>query len=302
MASRPSRSRSRSRDDTDVDPPRRADPEREQLLSDLDDLERWKETGALPPGYDSNEQLERDLAEAAARLTDGREPLPPGYDYLPTPPPRRFQRSDRVVCSLGGGFGWLPGAVQSINEPNPHDPRDLFPYLVKLDPPLGKLISVPEDKKNFCRSEICFDGDVPGGAEFSIACLPLNPTKQRRFGEGDFVCVAVEDPEDVHTDWAAGEVIQVDVDVGAASKIPYRVRLAEDRYSSTARSTALFTRGTSSPRARGPARRASSTSSSRGRRKPAPGRRSTTRRSGFASARTPTPRAITEGRVVTTKY
>lgn len=227
MASRPSRSRSRSRDDTDVDPPRRADPEREQLLSDLDDLERWKETGALPPGYDSNEQLERDLAEAAARLTDGREPLPPGYDYLPTPPPRRFQRSDRVVCSLGGGFGWLPGAVQSINEPNPHDPRDLFPYLVKLDPPLGKLISVPEDKKNFCRSEICFDGDVPGGAEFSIACLPLNPTKQRRFGEGDFVCVAVEDPEDVHTDWAAGEVIQVDVDVGAASKIPYRVRLAD---------------------------------------------------------------------------
>jgi len=227
MASRPSRSRSRSRDDYDVDPPRRADPEREQLLSDLDDLERWKETGALPPGYDSNEQLERDLAEAAARFTDGREPLPPGYDYLSTPPPRRFQRSDRVVCSLGGGFGWLPGAVQSINEPNPHDPRDLFPYVVKLNPPLGKLISVPEDKKNFCRSEICFDGDVPGGAEFSIACLPLNPTKTRRFGVGDFVCVAVEDPEDVHTDWAAGEVIQVDVDVGAASKIPYRVRLAD---------------------------------------------------------------------------
>ena len=227
MASRPSRSRSRSRDDSDVDPPRRAAPEREQLLSDLDDLERWKETGALPPGYDSNEQLERDLAEAAARFTDGREPLPSGYDYLPTPPPRRFQRGDRVVCSLGGGFGWLPGAVQSINEPNPHDPRDLFPYVVKLDPPLGKLISVPEDKKNFCRSEICFDGDVPGGAEFSIACMPLNPTKTRRFGVGDFVCVAVEDPEDVHTDWAAGEVIQVDVDVGAASKTPYRVRLAD---------------------------------------------------------------------------
>ena len=39
------------------------------------------------------------------------------------------------------------------------------------------------------------------------------------------MCVAVEDPEDVHTDWAAGQVIQVDVDVGAASKMPYRVRL-----------------------------------------------------------------------------
>ena len=48
---------------------------------------------------------------------------------------------------------------------------ELFPYVVKLDPPLGKLISVPEDRKNFCRSEICFDGDVPGGAQFSIACL-----------------------------------------------------------------------------------------------------------------------------------
>jgi hypothetical protein len=76
-----------------------------------------------------------------------------------------------VVCSLGGGFGWLPGAVQSVNEPNPQDPTELFPYVVKLDPPLGKLISVPEDRKNFCRSEICFDGDVPGGAQFSIACL-----------------------------------------------------------------------------------------------------------------------------------
>ena len=39
------------------------------------------------------------------------------------------------------------------------------------------------------------------------------------------MCVAVEDPEDIHTDWAAGEVIQCDVDVGAASKMPYRVRL-----------------------------------------------------------------------------
>ena len=171
MASQPARSRSRSRDDSDADPPRR-DPEREQLERDLDELERWKETGELPPGYDSREQLERDLAELS-RLNDQRE-LPPGYSYLPPrppPPPRRFQRSDRVVCSLGGGFGWLPGAVQSVNEPNPQDPTELFPYVVKLDPPLGKLISVPEDRKNFCRSEICFDGDVPGGAQFSIACL-----------------------------------------------------------------------------------------------------------------------------------
>ena len=171
MASQPQRSRSRSRDDSDADPPRR-DPEREQLERDLDDLERWKETGELPPGYDSREQLERDLADLS-RLNDQRE-LPPGYSYLPPrppPPPRRFQRSDRVVCSLGGGFGWLPGAVQSVNEPNPQDPMEVFPYVVKLDPPLGKLISVPEDRKNFCRSEICFDGDVPGGAQFSIACL-----------------------------------------------------------------------------------------------------------------------------------
>ena len=189
MASHPPRSRSRSRDDSDADPPRR-DPEREQLERDLEDLERWKETGELPPGYDSREQLERDLADLS-RLNDQPQ-LPPGYSYLPPrppPPPRRFQRSDRVVCSLGGGFGWLPGAVQSVNEPNPQDPMEVFPYVVKLDPPLGKLISVPEDRKNFCRSEICFDGDVPGGAQFSIACLPLNPTKKRRFAVGDKVCV-----------------------------------------------------------------------------------------------------------------
>ena len=82
MASQPARSRSRSRDDSDADPPRR-DPEREQLERDLDDLERWKETGELPPGYDSREQLERDLADLS-RLNDQRE-LPPGYSCLPPP-------------------------------------------------------------------------------------------------------------------------------------------------------------------------------------------------------------------------
>jgi hypothetical protein len=180
MASQPARSRSRSRDDSDADPPRR-DPEREQLERDLDDLERWKETGELPPGYDSREQLERDLADLS-RLNDQRE-LPPGYSYLPPrppPPPRRFQRSDRVVCSLGGGFGWLPGAVQSVNEPNPQDPTELFPYVVKLDPPLGKLISVPEDRKNFCRSEICFDGDVPGGAQFPTVWNQISGAPRHR--------------------------------------------------------------------------------------------------------------------------
>ena len=29
----------------------------------------------------------------------------------------------------------------------------------------------------------------------------------------------MEDPEDVHTDWAAGEVVQVDVDVGAGDLV-----------------------------------------------------------------------------------
>ena len=135
MASQPARSRSRSRD---ADPPRR-DPEREQLERDLDDLERWKETGELPPGYDSREQLERDLADLS-RLNDQRE-LPPGYSYLPPrppPPPRRFQRSDRVVCSLGGGFGWLPGAVQSVNEPNPQDPTELVSVRREARPAAGE--------------------------------------------------------------------------------------------------------------------------------------------------------------------
>ena len=76
------------------------------------------------------------------------------------------------MCSLGGGFGWLPGAVQSVNEPNPQDPTELFPVRRQARPPTGEA-DIGAGRPSLLPVEICFDGDVPGGAQFSIACLPV---------------------------------------------------------------------------------------------------------------------------------
>lgn len=59
----------------------------------------------------------------------------------------RFSRFDRVVCRMGQVL-WVPGTVAAVDEPN-RDPEDStspnLPYVVKLDPPLARLISVPRD-------------------------------------------------------------------------------------------------------------------------------------------------------------
>ena len=75
--------------------------------------------------------------------------------------PRRFVRGDRVVCMIGGELGWVPGAVQSVDETDPSEPDATLPYIVKLDAPIGKLISVPFDRNEVCRAEICFDEAKP---------------------------------------------------------------------------------------------------------------------------------------------
>lgn len=144
-------------------------------------------------------------------------------------PPRRFERGDRVVCCIGGEWGWAAGVVNAVDEQDPQDRRNVLPYIVKLDPPVGKLISVPVDSNRFCRPEICFDEYRPGGAEFAIKCAPTKAAtrRARRFVVGDRVSVAVEDDTDAFSDWAAGVVLSVDHAVGVAT-LPYRVKLDED--------------------------------------------------------------------------
>ena len=56
---------------------------------------------------------------------------------------RRFAKLDRIVCNVGGARGWVPGTVQALNEDDPSDPTGLrpLPYVVKIDPPDGRLIN-----------------------------------------------------------------------------------------------------------------------------------------------------------------
>ena len=148
--------------------------------------------------------------------------------------PRRFVRGDRVVCMIGGELGWVPGAIQSVDETDPSEPDATLPYIVKLDAPIGKLISVPYDRNEVCRAEICFDEARDGGTDMALTCLPKRgkggAAAKRRFAVDARVAVAVEDETDAFTDWAAGVVVAVDHAVDAeAPPVPYRVRLDAGR-------------------------------------------------------------------------
>jgi len=154
----------------------------------------------------------------------------------------RFAKFDRVVCKIGGQHGWAPGTIQSVLEEDPSDVtgQTKLPYVVKLDPPIGRLISVPYDETSICRPEVCFGRISLGDLGFTVRCKPKRDTQPtRRFGAGDRVACAVEDDSGEYTLWAAGNVVDVNYDVqpdataegvsgewgGSAGVIPYRVLL-----------------------------------------------------------------------------
>lgn len=146
---------------------------------------------------------------------------------------RRFVRSDRVVCNIGGTIGWAPGTVQAVDEEDPVRKGTTLPYVVKIDSPIGRLISVPYDSNELCRAEICFDEARTGGGDFALKCAPKRVSRfaPRRFAVGERVCCAVEDATDHFTDWAAGTVVAVDhtLEPDAPRSLPYRVRLDAGR-------------------------------------------------------------------------
>jgi len=173
---------------------------------------------------------DRDLGfikERARRLT--RESLP-----KVSRPARRFGKLDRVVCYIGGDRQWAPGRIQSLDEDDPQDPtgQTILPYVVKLDPPVGRMISVPKDSNEVCRAEVCF-GSRAGANLFTSMCMPQRRVSStRRFAEGDRVACAVEDATDDFTEWAAGTVVTVEhtsqgegnMAPGSAT-VPYKVDL-----------------------------------------------------------------------------
>lgn len=156
-------------------------------------------------------------------------------EALALPSTLRFARRDRVVCMVGGERGWAAGAVQALNEDDASDPtgQTVLPYVVKIDPPDSRLVSVPRDEDDVVRAEVCF-GQRAGAAGFTRACLPKAVRKgshrARRFALDDRVACAVEEGADGYTAWAAGTVVAVDHRVegseGATGGVaPYQVRL-----------------------------------------------------------------------------
>lgn len=155
----------------------------------------------------------------------------------------RFRRTERVVCRMGGARPWASGNIQAVNEDDPQDEtgRTKLPYVVKVDPPLNRLISVPKDDYDICRAEVCF-GTRAGALWFTLYCMPWNPPRgARRFAVGDRVACAVEDESNDYSVWASGTVLDVDYDISADAAemmrdrdwakgkgvVPYRVQLDE---------------------------------------------------------------------------
>ena len=159
-------------------------------------------------------------------------------EYILQPPPeRRFAKLERVMCNIGRPRGWAPGSVQAINEDDPSDVtgQTRLAYVVKIDPPDSRLVSVPQDNNACVRAEVCF-GQRAGALWFTRMCLPkalrrgAQRASARRFGVGERVACAVEDSEDSYTEWAAGTVEAVDHHVEDEDGVrgglcPYRVLL-----------------------------------------------------------------------------
>ena len=163
----------------------------------------------------------------------------------------RFEKFERVVCRIGGEHGWAAGVIQSLNEADPEDPtgQTRLPYVVKLDPPIARLISVPADENSICRPEVCF-GKVLKDLGFTLRCKPQRQPSKRRFEVGERVSCAVEDDTTgKYTVWESGVIVDVDYNIeqdareltrngivvpelmqawdwsGGAGVVPYRVRL-----------------------------------------------------------------------------
>jgi hypothetical protein len=142
------------------------------------------------------------------------------------------------VCKVGGERRWASGTIQAINEDDPGDPtgQAKLPYVVKMDPPKARLISVPKDINDLVRAEVCF-GQRAGALWFTLFCAPQRIVKTRRFGVGERVSCAVEDTTDNYTIWAAGTVTEVSYSVASDASemlpdrgwsghiVPYRVEL-----------------------------------------------------------------------------
>jgi hypothetical protein len=133
---------------------------------------------------------------------------------------KRFEKMDRVLCFIGlPDMPWIPGTIQSLDEEDPSDPtgRKKLPYVVKVDPPINRLISVPRDVNTLVTAERCF-GQRAGALWSTMFAMPRRFMKAKRFKVGDRVVCAVEDDTDRFTEWKAGTVTDVNYSIEADAK------------------------------------------------------------------------------------
>ena len=145
----------------------------------------------------------------------------------------RFGKHDRVVCHLAGRRAWAAGTIIELDRDDQENGTQI-PYLVKIDPPNGRVICVPRDDNHVVRAEFCF-WDHAHTLPFTLFCKPRKQTEMLRFGVGGRVACAVEDYMGNEVTWAAGTVLDVNYDAGSSSDswdwpcvdgiVPYRVLL-----------------------------------------------------------------------------
>ena len=133
----------------------------------------------------------------------------------------------------------MSGNVQALDEPAPDDSGVTLPYVVMLDQPLKRLISVPSDHNNCVRADVCF-GAWPHAHQdawfepFFKAAARKAPMKRPklRFAVGDCVACLTAGSDGAGLDWprrwSAGTVLELwhrQAGVPEGSAVPYAVAL-----------------------------------------------------------------------------
>ena len=143
----------------------------------------------------------------------------------------RFANYDRVRCNLGVETGWVCGNVQALDEPYPDGSPGTLPYVVMLDKPLSRLISVPSDGSHCVRPEVCFaDGAKGGACAEAVARGAGTKRAALRFAVGERVACLTAGPDGAAWPrrWSAGTVRELwptPHGARAPAAVPYAIDL-----------------------------------------------------------------------------
>ncbi|KAJ1446880.1 hypothetical protein M885DRAFT_544879 [Pelagophyceae sp. CCMP2097] len=186
----------------------------------------WPKSVYMPYGVEVDDRPGRtaywpsdDGIREPAAGADDHDPSDDGDDGdddgpAPCRPSWRFNVGDRVVCNFG--HEWRAGMVECRDEPDPSGGAfTLLPYVVRLDAPFDRLISVPRDDSDCIAPQVCFlTSDLAYNAFESF-----RPTAPIRFAVGDAVEARIEAEDDLFSEWAAATVEALFVSVERSPEV-----------------------------------------------------------------------------------